>query len=215
MAVLTTIVLVFVTIPIAYFLVFTQFRFRIFLETILNLPLVLPPTVIGFYLLVLFSPKYLLGEFLDNTFEFRLTFSFLGILFGSLVFNLPFMLQAIQVGFSSLPKSYIETGRILGKSKWTILTKIILPNSKFSIFAGMVLTFAHTIGEFGVVLLIGGSIPGKTKVASIAIFEEVEAMNYANAHLYALILVSISFVSLFLLFLWKRNGFLFMGLDQK
>ncbi|TGL75672.1 molybdate ABC transporter permease subunit [Leptospira jelokensis] len=213
LAVLTTLILVFLTIPIAYGLTYAKFRFRTLLETVLNLPLVLPPTVIGFYLLILFSPKYLFGEWLEGIFQIRLAFRFSGILIGSIVFNLPFMLQSIQVGFLSVPKAMIETGMALGKSKWTILTRIILPNCKFSIFTGMVLCFTHTIGEFGVVLLIGGSIPGKTKVASIAIFEEVEAMNYANAHLYSFILLCISFFSLFLLFLWKRNGLLF-SLDR-
>lgn len=213
LAVLTTLILVFITIPIAYGLTYSDFRFRTVLETVLNLPLVLPPTVIGFYLLILFSPKHLLGEWLDEFFQIRLTFSFLGILLGSIIFNLPFMLQSIQVGFLSVPKAMIETGIALGKSKWTILYRIILPNCKFSIFTGMVLSFTHTIGEFGVVLLIGGSIPGKTKVTSIAIFEEVEAMNYTNAHLYSFILLCISFISLFILFLWKRNGLLF-SLDR-
>lgn len=209
LAALTTLVLVVITIPIAYGLAYTRFRFRTVIETVLNLPLVLPPTVIGFYLLIAFSPNHIFGEWLEREFQIRLAFSFFGILLGSVIFNLPFMLQSIQVGLLSVPPAMIETGIALGKSRWTILRKIILPHCKFSIFTGMVLTFAHTIGEFGVVLLIGGSIPGKTKVTSIAIFEEVEAMNYGNAHLYSLVLLLISFISLFVLFLWKRNGLLF------
>ncbi|PJZ80719.1 molybdate ABC transporter permease subunit [Leptospira meyeri] len=201
----TTILLSLITIPIAYWLTFSSFRFRFVLETVLNLPLVLPPTVLGFYLLIFFSPNHWLGRWIEEIFHFRIAFSFLGILIGSIFFSLPFMLQAYQVGFSSISKIYIETAMVLGKSKWTILFRVILPNCKAAILAGMVLTFAHTIGEFGVVLLIGGSIPGKTKVASIAIFEEVEAMNYVSAHIYAAILVCISMFFLLLLFRYKRN----------
>ncbi|TGK87676.1 molybdate ABC transporter permease subunit [Leptospira noumeaensis] len=205
LAFLTTIVLVVITVPIAYWLTFSSFRYRFVFETILNLPLVLPPTVLGFYLLLLFSPNRFPGKWIEEVFHFRIAFSFFGILVGSLLFSLPFMLQAFQVGFSSIAKSYIETAIVLGKSKLTILFRVILPNCKAAILAGMVLTFAHTIGEFGVVLLIGGSIPGKTKVASIAIFEEVEAMNYFSAHLYAAILVVISMTVLLFLFRYKRN----------
>ncbi|TGL21192.1 molybdate ABC transporter permease subunit [Leptospira bourretii] len=213
LALLTTFVLSIITIPIAYWLTFSSFRFRFVIETILNLPLVLPPTVLGFYLLILFSPNHWLGRWIEDVFHFRIAFSFLGILIGSVLFSLPFMLQAFQVGFSSVSRIYIETAMVLGKSKWTILFKVILPNCKPAILVGMILTFAHTIGEFGVVLLIGGSIPGKTKVASIAIFEEVEAMNYQSAHIYSAILVAISMFVLLVIFRYKRS--LTMALTSK
>ncbi|TGK88254.1 molybdate ABC transporter permease subunit [Leptospira bourretii] len=213
LALLTTFVLSIITIPIAYWLTFSSFRFRFVIETILNLPLVLPPTVLGFYLLILFSPNHWLGRWIEDVFHFRIAFSFLGILIGSVLFSLPFMLQAFQVGFSSVSRIYIETAIVLGKSKWTILFKVILPNCKPAILVGMILTFAHTIGEFGVVLLIGGSIPGKTKVASIAIFEEVEAMNYQSAHFYSAILVAISMFVLLVIFRYKRS--LTMALTSK
>lgn len=213
LALLTTFVLSIITIPIAYWLTFSSFRFRFVIETILNLPLVLPPTVIGFYLLILFSSNYWLGRWIEDVFHFRMAFSFLGILIGSVLFSLPFMLQAFQVGFSSVSRIFIETAIVLGKSKWTILFKVILPNCKPAILVGMILTFAHTIGEFGVVLLIGGSIPGKTKVASIAIFEEVEAMNYQSAHIYSAILVAISMFVLLVIFRYKRS--LTMALTSK
>ncbi|MCG6141646.1 molybdate ABC transporter permease subunit [Leptospira mtsangambouensis] len=213
LALLTTFVLSIITIPIAYWFTFSTFRFRFVFETILNLPLVLPPTVLGFYLLILFSPNHWLGRWIEDVFRFRMAFSFLGILVGSVLFSLPFMLQAFQVGFSSVSRIYIETAMVLGKSKWTILFKVILPNCKPAILVGMILTFAHTIGEFGVVLLIGGSIPGKTKVASIAIFEEVEAMNYQSAHIYSAILVAISMFVLLVIFRYKRS--LTMALASK
>lgn len=213
LALLTTFVLSIITIPIAYWLTFSSFRFRFVIETILNLPLVLPPTVLGFYLLILFSPNHWLGRWIEDVFHFRMAFSFLGILIGSVLFSLPFMLQAFQVGFSSVSRIYIETAIVLGKSKWTILFKVILPNCKPAILVGMILTFAHTIGEFGVVLLIGGSIPGKTKVASIAIFEEVEAMNFQSAHIYSAILVAISMFVLLVIFRYKRS--LTMALTSK
>lgn len=213
LALLTTFVLSIITIPIAYWLTFSSFRFRFVIETILNLPLVLPPTVLGFYLLILFSPNHWLGRWIEDVFHFRMAFSFLGILIGSVLFSLPFMLQAFQVGFSSVSRIYIETAIVLGKSKWTILFKVILPNCKPAILIGMILTFAHTVGEFGVVLLIGGSIPGKTKVASIAIFEEVEAMNFQSAHIYSAILVAISMFVLLVIFRYKRS--LTMALTSK
>ncbi|MBM9590145.1 molybdate ABC transporter permease subunit [Leptospira sp. 201903075] len=205
LAILTTIVLTLLTIPIGYWLTFSSFRYRFIVEAILNLPLVLPPTVLGFYLLIVFSPNHWFGGWIEDVFHFRIAFSFLGILIGSILFSLPFMLQALQVGFSSIPKAHIETAMVLGKSKLEILFRVILPNCKPAILAGMILTFAHTIGEFGVVLMIGGSIPGKTKVASIAILEEVEAMNYHSAHIYASLLVAISMIVLLILFRYKRS----------
>lgn len=205
LAILTTFLLTLITIPISYWLTFSSFRYRFIIEAILNLPLVLPPTVLGFYLLLVFSPNHWFGGWIEKLFHFRIAFSFLGILIGSILFSLPFMLQALQVGFSSIPKTHIDTAKVLGKSKLEILFRVILPNSKPAILAGMILTFAHTIGEFGVVLMIGGSIPGKTKVTSIAILEEVEAMNYHFAHIYASVLIVISMIVLLVLFRYKRS----------
>lgn len=205
LSLVTTVILVIIGIPISYWLTFGITKYRFVIETILNLPLVLPPSVLGFYLLLTFSPTGALGSFLESVFQFRIAFSFSGILIGSVIFSLPFMLQALQVGFSSVPRSYIESALVLGKSKLEILTRVILPNCKQAILGGAILSFAHTIGEFGVVLLIGGSIPGKTKVASIAIYEEVEAMNYANAHAYSAFLVVVSTIILLILFRFKRN----------
>lgn len=198
-------ILVVIGIPLAYWLSYSRNRYRFLFETIFNLPLVLPPSILGFYLLLLLSPSNFLGKFLEEYFDFRLVFSFSGILIGSVIFSLPFMLQALQAGFSAIPLSFIDASQVLGKSKFQTLFQVILPNCKPAILGGMILSFAHTIGEFGVVLLIGGSIPNKTKLASIAIYEEVEAMNYTNAHILSALLVLTSTMILLPLFKYKKR----------
>jgi molybdate transport system permease protein len=167
------------------------------------MPLVLPPSVLGFYLLLAFSPKNRFGEWLENTFDVRLVFSFEGLIIASVIFSLPFMVHPIQSGFSSLSKSLQEASYTLGKSKLQTLFYVLLPNMKPALLTGMVITFAHTVGEFGVVLMIGGNIAGETKVASIAIYDEVEALNYGLANQYAFTLFIISFA--ILLFVYAVN----------
>lgn len=135
----------------------------------------------------------------------RLVFSFSGLVIGSVIFGLPFMVNAVLAGFESLPSSLAEASRVLGKSEGRTLFKVLLPNIKPALFTGLALTFAHTMGEFGVVLMIGGKIPGVTRVASMAVYDEVEAMNYATAHFYAGVLFAVSFVFLLLLFLINRR----------
>lgn len=192
LAFITTIILLFIGTPIAYFLAYSKFKYKYIFEALVNTPLVLPPSVLGFYLLILFNPDNFLGKFLKNSFDINLLFNFKGLIIGSVIFSLPFMVQNLQSGFQSVPSYLIEASYTLGKSEFKTLTKVILPNIKPSILSGIVLTFAHTIGEFGVVLLIGGSIPGKTRTASIAIYDEVESLNYSTAHFYSLILLLIS-----------------------
>ncbi|MFN8673010.1 MAG: molybdate ABC transporter permease subunit [Candidatus Sericytochromatia bacterium] len=198
LASITTIILFFISIPISYWLAFSKFKYKYFLEAIINTPLILPPSVLGFYLLLAFSSDGFIGKFLKNTFDINLLFDFKGLIIGSLIFSLPFMVQNIQAGFKNLPSSLREASYSLGKSEFETLIKVLLPNIKPSILSGIVLTFAHTIGEFGVVLMIGGNIEGKTKVISIAIYNEVETLNYTNAHYYSIILLifSISVLSL-------------------
>ncbi|RMD45876.1 MAG: molybdate ABC transporter permease subunit [Aquificota bacterium] len=207
LAFLTTLLLIFIGIPIGYFLAYSKFRFKSFLEAIINLPLVLPPTVLGFYLILAFNPDSFLGSLIEKYLGVKLVFSFEGLVFASTIYSLPFMVNSLYSGFSSIPKSIIEASYTLGKSKLQTLLKVILPNMKPSILTGLVLTFAHTIGEFGVVLMIGGSIPGETKVASIAIYEEVESLNYQQAHKYALILILISFLVLLIVYTVNRRFF--------
>ncbi|MDO3695742.1 molybdate ABC transporter permease subunit [Wenyingzhuangia sp. chi5] len=201
LASITTILLFLIAIPLCYWLVQTNSKTKPFVETLVSMPLVLPPTVLGFYFLVFLSPNTTFGNWLENMLGIKLVFSFLGLIIASIIYSLPFMVHPIQSGLTALPKSYTETAVLMGKSKWTILTKVLLPNIKPAILTGLVLTFAHTIGEFGVVLMIGGNIPGKTKVASIAIYDEVETLNYAAANQYSLILLSISFIILLSVYL--------------
>ena len=193
LALITTIILLVVSVPLCYWLAYSKFKLKSVVEAIVSLPLVLPPSVLGFYLLVAFSPQNAFGKFLDQYFDIRLVFSFEGLIIASVIYSLPFMVHPIQAGLKNLPVSLKEASFTLGKSKFTTLTKILLPNIKTSILTGIVLTFAHTVGEFGVVLMIGGSIPKETRVASIAIYDEVQAMNYDAANLYAGILFVFTF----------------------
>ncbi|MDD6055376.1 MAG: molybdate ABC transporter permease subunit [Helicobacter sp.] len=205
-ALITTIILLFLSIPLGLFLSQSKSRFTPILEAVVSLPLVLPPSVLGFYLLITFSPNSVIGKFLLDTFNIKLVFSFPGLIFGSILFSLPFMVNPIVSGFSSLSKSLYEAALTLGKNKLEIIIFVLLPNIKRSILSGCVLTFAHTIGEFGVVMMIGGNIAGETRVASIAIYDEVEALNYALAHKYALTLFIITFCILLITFYLNKKG---------
>jgi molybdate transport system permease protein len=155
-------------------------------------------------MLIAFSPSNTFGKFLDDWLGLRLVFSFEGLILASVIYSLPFMVHPIQSGFANLSASLKDAAYVMGKSKTTTLFKILLPNIKPSLLTGIILAFAHTIGEFGVVLMIGGNISGKTKVASIAIYDEVESLNYDAANRYSLILFSITFV--ILLFVYAVNG---------
>lgn len=204
---ITTGILLIIGIPMAYWIAFTRSRWKYLAEPLISMPLVLPPTVLGFYILLLFSPKYFLGSFLESVFHIQVVFSFLGLVIGSVLFSLPFMVNPVKAAFQNFPKSLIEASYTLGKSKSITLLKVILPNILPSLLTGIIMTFAHTVGEFGVVLMVGGSIPGETRTASIAIFSEVEALNYPEAHFYSAILFLISFIILFVLNMINRKSF--------
>jgi molybdate transport system permease protein len=193
LALITTLLLLLVGIPLAYWIAFSRSRLRPVVETLVSLPLVLPPTVLGFYLIVALSPSTVIGTFLESVFDIRLVFSFEGLVLGSLIYSLPFMVQPLCAGLNSIPSTLAEVSYTLGKSKVETLMKVLLPNMKPSLVTGIVLTFAHTIGEFGVVLMIGGNIPGITRVASIAIYNNVETLQYGAANTYAIILFVLSF----------------------
>ncbi len=207
LAVVTTFVLLLISIPLAYWLVQSKSRFKPIVETLVSMPLVLPPTVLGFYFLVAFSPGNAFGAWLNEWLGIKLVFSFVGLVIASVIYSLPFMVHPVQSGLASLPSSLTEAAFVMGKSKWTALWKVQLPNIKSSLLTGIVLAFAHTVGEFGVVLMIGGNIPGKTKVASIAIYDEVEALNYAAANFYSLVLFAITFCILLSVY-WVNGGYL-------
>ncbi|MCB0847576.1 MAG: molybdate ABC transporter permease subunit [Bacteroidetes bacterium] len=201
LALITTVILGIVSIPLAYWLAYSRYKLKPVVETLVSMPLVLPPTVLGFYLLLVFSPNNALGSWLNEWFGLKIVFSFEGLVVGSLLYSLPFMVHPIQSGFANLPPHLKEASYVLGKSRMTTLFRVLLPNIKPSLLTGIVLAFAHTIGEFGVVLMIGGNIPGVTRVASIAIYDEVESLNYAAANTYSLILFAITFAILLLVYL--------------
>ena len=196
LATMTTLILLVIGVPLAYWLSFSRVRFKSMLEALVAMPLVLPPSVLGFYLLLAFSPQHAFGHFLETVFDVRLLFTFAGLVVGSVIFSLPFMVQPVQAGFEALPASLAEAAATLGKSRWQTFRRVLLPNIRPALLTGTVLAFAHTIGEFGVVLMIGGNIPGETQVASLAIYNEVESLHYGAAHFYALILFALSFTIL-------------------
>ena len=207
LAFITTLLLLLISIPVARWLAYTRVRFKPVVETLVSMPLVLPPTVLGFYLLLAFSPDSPLGQLMENWFGLRLAFSFQGLVIASVIYSLPFMVHPIQSGLSSLPSSLLDASRVMGKSYFATLFSVELPNIKPSLLTGIVLSFAHTVGEFGVVLMIGGSIPDRTRVASIAIYDEVEALNYTTAHQYSLVLLALAFLVLLTVYL-VNGGFL-------
>lgn len=196
LAVSTTIILFLIGLPFAWWLAYTRIKIKPVIEALVSMPMVLPPSVIGYYMLVIYSPDYWFGEWLGRIFDVRLAFSFEGILVASVIFSLPFMIQPLHNGLRSLPDSLREASYTLGKSKIRTFFKVLLPNIKPSVITALALTFAHSIGEFGIVLMVGGNIPGETRLASIAIYDEVQALNFEAANRYALILFLVSLVLL-------------------
>jgi molybdate transport system permease protein len=205
LATITTLILLVVGIPVAYWLAFARFWGKPLVEALVSLPLVLPPTVLGFYLLVGLGPNSWLGQFLNDYFNIRLIFTFPGLVVGSVIYSLPFMVQPVQAGLQHLPKNLAEASYVLGKSKLQTLLRVLLPNIRPALLTGTVLSFAHTVGEFGVILMIGGNIPGKTRVASIALYNEVELLNYQLANQYALVLMIFSLSILTLIYTFNRS----------
>lgn len=205
LAFITTFILFFISLPLSWFLAQSNSKLKPFLEAIISLPLVLPPSVLGFYLLVAFSYNSFLGEFFQEYFDIKLVFNFTSLVIASCIYSLPFMIQPLQSGMQSVDKSMLEASYISGKSKFETLFKIVLPNIKPSVLTALIITFAHTVGEFGVVLMIGGSIPNETKVASVAIYEFVEILDYKTAHIYSAIMVSLSFLVLLAVYIFNHK----------
>ena len=200
LAVCTTAVLLIIGFPLAYLLAYKRFFMKSLLEALINMPMVLPPTVLGFYMLVAYSPENAFGGFLEQYFDVRLAFSFGGVLLASIIFSLPFMVQPLQNGLTAIPESLREASATLGKSPLTTFFRVLVPNMVPSIITAVAMTFAHCIGEFGVVIMVGGNMPGQTRVASIAIYDEVQAMNYETANKYSLVLFLISLVLLTIIY---------------
>jgi molybdate transport system permease protein len=205
LALITTAILFAISIPLACWLAYSRWRLKVIAEAFISLPLVLPPSVLGFYLLLAFSPSNAFGKFLDRYLDIRLVFTFQGLVVASVLYSLPFMVHPILSGLKSLPPSLKEASYTLGKSKLTTLLSVLLPNIRSSLLTGIVLSFAHTLGEFGVVLMIGGNIPGGTRVASLAIYDEVQSMNFHDANTYSFILFVFSFIILLLVYIINHH----------
>lgn len=205
LASVTTVLLMALGVPLALWLNRCRWRGIVLLETVLTLPVVLPPTVIGFYLLVLFAPQRTLGGCWQALFGQTLAFSFSGLVVGSIIYSLPFALQPFQAALRTVPAALLDAARLDGASSFQAFRHVVLPLAGRGLTVGIVLSFAHTIGEFGVVLMLGGSIPGKTKVASIALYDEVQKLEYPSAHAYAVVLLAVSFGLLLLMSLVRRQ----------
>ena len=211
---IVTLILFFISLPLAWYLSQTKSKIKPFLEAITALPLVLPPSVLGFYILWALSFNSPIGVFFQEVFRIKLVFNFTGLVIASCFYSLPFMVQPMQSGLESLNKNMLEASYICGKNKIVTLFRIALPNIKPSLITAIIVTFAHTVGEFGVVLMVGGSIPGETKVASVAIYEFVEIMDYTNAHIYSVIMVILSFLTLLGVYIFNGKQKKLTGLDK-
>lgn len=205
LAATTTVVLFVLGTPLAWWLSTTRSRLRPVVEAVTALPLVLPPTVLGFYLLLLLSPTAPVGGFWLRLTDTTLTFSFLGLLVASVVYSLPFMVQPLQAAFEAVGRAPMEAAATLGASPLDAFFSVALPLSLRGMLTAGVLTFAHTVGEFGVVLMVGGNVPGRTRVISIAVYEHVETLRYAEAHRLSLFLLVFSFVVLLTVYVVNRR----------
>ncbi len=205
LATITVIALLIIAIPLAWWLAHTRWRLRPVVEAIVAMPLVLPPTVLGFYLLLFLGPSGWGGELMIATGQRPLAFTFTGLVIGSMIYSLPFAIQPLQNAFQAIGKDMLEVAATLRASPVDRFISVVLPLARRGFLTATVLTFAHTLGEFGVLLMIGGNIPGRTQVASIAIYSHVEAMDYGAAHALSLTLLGLSFVLLCVVFTCNRR----------
>ena len=205
LASLTSMALLVVGLPVAYWLTFSKWRWKFLVESIVALPLVLPPTVLGFYILVAIGPHSPIGRLYTDLFGQTLPFSFQGLLFASILYSLPFAVQPFATAFEQVDRKLIEASWTLGLSKLKTFFKLIVPLSTAGLITGAVLSFAHTLGEFGVVLMVGGNIEGETRTVSIDIYDEVQALNYAGAAKTALFLLVVSYAVLLLIYAMNRK----------
>ena len=205
LASITTVILILVGTPIAWWLSQTRFKFKAVIEAIIALPLILPPTVLGFYLLMTLGTNGPIGNFLESLGGSSIAFTFTGLVVGSVIYSLPFVVQPLQNSFGSIGKQPMEVAATLGASKLDRFFTVAVPLARSGFITASVLGFTHTVGEFGVVLMIGGNIPGETGVLSIAIYDHVEAMEYGQAHLLAGGLLVLSFVMLLVVYIFNRR----------
>ena len=205
LALVTTLILLVAGAPIAWWLSQTRSRFKPLVQTFVAMPIVLPPTVLGFYLLILLGPQGAIGAWWVQLTGSALTFSFTGLVIASCIYSLPFAVQPMQTAFEALPRRTLERAWTLGASRLDAFFSVAVPLSLRGFVSGAVLAFAHTLGEFGVVLMVGGNIPGETRVVSIAIYDHVETLDYGAAHELSLLLLAFAFVVLLATFAWNRN----------
>ena len=205
LAVLVTAILLVIGLPIAYWISFSRRRWKFLVEAVVALPIVLPPTVLGFYVLVALGPRSPVGRWWQAWTGHTLAFTFEGLVIGSVLYSLPFAVQPFASSFSLVDRKLLVASASLGASAWKTFWRVILPLSVSGVVTGLALTFAHTMGEFGVVLMVGGNIPGVTRTVSIDIYDQVEAANYASANATALVLLLISFVILSLVYGLNRK----------
>jgi molybdate transport system permease protein len=191
--------------PIAYWIAFSQKKWKFLVEAVVALPLVLPPTVLGFYVLVALGSRSPIGRWYQSLTGHTLAFTFEGLVIGSLIYSLPFAVQPLAAAFGGVDRKLLAASETLGVSKWVTFFRVIIPLSKPGLVTGLALSFAHTLGEFGVVLMIGGNIPGVTRTVSIDIYDQVQASNYAAANQTALALLLISFSVLSLVYALNRR----------
>jgi len=211
LATLTTMALLVIGTPLAWWLANTKSRIKPAIEAITALPLVLPPTVLGFYLLVVMSPTSPFGGFWVSITGDALTFSFTGLVIASVIYSLPFMVQPLQTAFETVGRAPVEAAASLRASPLDAFFTLVVPMSARGFLTASVLSFAHTIGEFGVVLMVGGNIPGQTRVISIAIYEHVETLNYADAHTLSAGLIAFSFLVLVCIYTFNRRNPIHVG----
>lgn len=206
LAAISTLLLLAIGLPLAWVLSKSRGPARVLGETLVATPLVLPPSVLGFYLLLAFSPLHPPGSWLQDGLGISLAFTFAGLVIGSMIYSLPFVVQPLQNAFEQFGSKLPEAAETLGYSRFEVFLRLVIPNCRAGILTAACLGFAHTVGEFGVVLMIGGNIPGETRVASIALYDHVEALNFAGAHRLALALLGFSLLMLFATSLLRRRG---------
>ena len=206
LASVTSAVLLVIAVPLAYWLAFSERRWRYLVEAFVALPLVLPPTVLGFYVLIGLGPRTPIGAWYEQVIGHPLPFTFEGLVVASVIYSLPFAVQPIAGAFAAVDRKLLEASWILGVSKMRTFLSVIVPLSVRGLVTGVVMSFAHTIGEFGVVLMVGGNIPGETKVVSIAIYEHVETLRYAEAHVLSAGLIVFSFLVLLIVYAGNRRA---------
>lgn len=205
LAILVAASLMVIGLPIAYWITYSRWRWKFLAEAVVALPIVLPPTVLGFYVLVALGPRSPLGRWWESLTGHTLAFTFEGLMIGSIIYSLPFAVQPFAASFAAVDARLVAASAILGASKWRTFFHVILPLSLPGLVTGVALSFAHTMGEFGVVLMVGGNIPGVTRTVSIAIYDQVQALEYGAANVTALILLAMSFAILSMVYALNRK----------